>query len=473
VSLWLCLRFHQLPLECLNRSEEQAVVVLEKQRVLRANDCARSVGVREGMKAATVRALVGDAPLQVVERDRDTERRSLQQLCCWAYGVSPTLYAWREDCLQMEVGSCLALYRGLEPLLTEVQMGIRKRGFSALHALAPTPRAAWLLTFAEDDGSDIDQPLEERLAPLPLSLLADFGQTVDSLRRAGLHSLGDALALPPRALGRRCGREFCDFLQQVTGQKEDLQPEYQPPTTFSDEYWFGYEVKANDELLPAMQQLLQSLCNFLRNTQLQTAELNWQLSGIDHSVRELCVRSTSSHSNWQSWLDLTRIRLERLELRVGIEGISLLCRNLQCGQLENIDLFNPRKQREPLASLLDRLRSRLGLRAVEKVGCRDEHVPELALHTCSDRPASDEAVAHGRQRPFWLMRQPQPLPGDRERLHWQGELELVYGPERIEDNWWQQPVSRDYYIARGERGDYYWVFRDRLAQRWYIHGIFA
>ena len=27
-----------------------------------------------GMKAATVRALVGDAPLQVVERDRDTEQ---------------------------------------------------------------------------------------------------------------------------------------------------------------------------------------------------------------------------------------------------------------------------------------------------------------------------------------------------------------------------------------------------------------
>lgn len=473
MSLWLCLRFHQLPLECLSRAEEQAVVVLEKQRVLRANDCARSVGVREGMKAATVRALVGEEPLQVLERDRDAETRSLQQLCCWAYGVSPTLYAWRDDCLQMEVGSCLVLYRGLEPLLTEVSTGIRKRRFSARHALAPTPRAAWLLTFADDDGGDISRPLEERLAPLPLSLLDDFGQTVDSLRRAGLHTLGDILALPAQALGRRCGREFCDFLRQVTGQQEDLQPEYQPPATFADEYWFGYEVKANDELLPAMQQLLQSLCRFLRNTQLQTAELTWQLTGIDSSVRELRVRSTSSHSNWRSWLDLTRIRLDRLELRVGVEGIALLCRSLQCGQLENIDLFNPRKQREPLASLLDRLRSRLGLHAVEKVGCRDEHVPEFALHTFSDRPAADTANAHDRQRPFWLMRQPQPLPGDRQRLHWQGELELVYGPERIEDNWWQQPVSRDYYIARGERGDYYWVFRDRLAQRWYIHGIFA
>ena len=35
MSLWLCLRFQQLPLQCLNRSEQQPVVVLERQRVLR------------------------------------------------------------------------------------------------------------------------------------------------------------------------------------------------------------------------------------------------------------------------------------------------------------------------------------------------------------------------------------------------------------------------------------------------------
>ena len=230
MSLWLCLRFHQLPLQCLNRSEQQAVVVLEKQRVLRANDNAGAQGVNQGMKVATVRALVGEAPLQLLERDTEAEVRCLQQLCCWAYGVTPTLYSWREDCLQLEVGSCLTLYRGLAPLLASVETGIHKRGFSVRYALAPTPRAAWLLTFAEGErATAIEQPLEERLAPLPLALLTDYGGTVDSLRRAGLHNLGDILQLPPRALGRRCGREFCDFLQQVTGQREDIQPDYTPP----------------------------------------------------------------------------------------------------------------------------------------------------------------------------------------------------------------------------------------------------
>ena len=42
-------------------------------------------------------------------------------------------------------------------------------------------------------------PLEERLAPLPLALLDRFADVVDSLRRAGLHTLGDVLALPGSA----------------------------------------------------------------------------------------------------------------------------------------------------------------------------------------------------------------------------------------------------------------------------------
>ncbi len=473
MSLWLCLRFHQLPLQCLDRSEDWAIALLYKQRVLRANDSAAALGVREGMSAATVRALAGEEPVKLLERDAAAEGRCLQQLCCWAYGISPSLYSCNGDCLQLEVGSCLSLYGGLEPLLEWVNRGLARRGFQASAGLAATPKAAWLLSFAEDsEATAIDRPLEDRLAPLPLALLKEFPGTVDSLRRAGLHTLKDILDLPPAALARRCGRDFGHFLQQVLGQREDIQPDFQPPATFSDEYWFGYEVKANEELLPAMQVLLQSLCRFLRNTQLQTAEIHWQLIGIDGSLQDICVRSSASHSDCRSWQQLTRIRLERLELRAGVEGIALACRQLASGELENIDLFSPRKQGEPLAGLLDRLRNRLGLQAVEKIGCRDEHLPEYALHVSSDRPAADAGIPC-RQRPFWLLPQPQLLARRNRRLHWQGPLELVYGPERIEDNWWRQPVSRDYYIARSDRGQHYWIFRDRREKQWYIHGIFT
>ena len=209
MSLWLCLRFEQLPLQCLSRSEDHPIAVLVAQRVLRANDCASALGVRQGMGTATVRALAGDEPVQLLERDATAEARCLAQLCCWAYSITPTLHTWREDCLQLEIEGCLTLFRGLDALLAEVAGGIGSRGFYARYGLASTPAAAWLMSFTDTEtGTAIHRPLEERLAPLPLSLLEDFTATVDSLRRAGLHKLGDILALPPAALGRRCGKAF-------------------------------------------------------------------------------------------------------------------------------------------------------------------------------------------------------------------------------------------------------------------------
>ena len=478
MSLWLCLRFDQLPLDSLNRSEQHPVAVLARQRVIRANDCAAALGIRPGMGSATVRTLAADEPVQLLERDESAEQRCLQQLCCWAYSITPSLHTWREDCLQLEISGCLTLFRGLEPLLAEVSSGIGSRGYRVRQALAPTPGAAWLLTFAPAETAlALELPVEQRLAPLPLDMLTDFTTTVDSLRRAGLHTLGDILALPANALARRCGKAFTQFLQQVLGQRDDLHPHYQPPASFSDEYWFGYEVKTNDELLPAVQQLLKSLCRFLRNTQLQTSDICWQLVGIDSKVRELEVRSASSHSDWAKWYELTSIRLEQLQLEGSVEGLALTCRELRSGQVENIDLFSPHLQREPLAALLDRLQSRLGLAAIEKIGCRDEHLPELAVLTGSDHPGDDQASTTTSrpcaQRPFWLLPQPQGLKQRGSQLYWNGALELLYGPERIEDNWWREAVSRDYYIAANSDGGHYWIFRDRLDKHWYIHGIFA
>jgi protein ImuB len=312
------------------------------------------------------------------------------------------------------------------------------------------------------------------------------------LRRAGLHHFGDILGLPVKSLGRRCGKRFTHFLQQVLGQREDLKPDYQPPATFSDEYWFGYEVKTNKELMPAVQRLLQSLCRFLRNTQLRTSDITWRLVGIDHKLRDVRVCSTSSHSNWENWYQLTRLRFEQLELSDSVEGLTLECASLIPGQLDNIDMFSPHNQREPLAALLDRLRNRLGLQAIEKVGCRDEHLPELTVFLSSDEvKAQVDVSAPCAQRPFWLMPEPQELRQSRGRLYWNSRepksgpgpgnsherinsaLELIYGPERIEDNWWRKPTSRDYYVASNDNGLHYWVFCERTSRQWYIHGIFS
>jgi protein ImuB len=471
--LWLCLRFHQLPLQALSRQQaatEQALVVLEKQRVLQADDAATELGIKPGTGTATVRALADN--IRLLERDPLAEQRCLQQLCCWAYSISPSLYAYREDSLLLEVGSCLKLYQGLDPLLNRIQADLSCRAYNYCTGLAATPRAAWLLSHCEQD--DYQQPLDQQLAPLPLRLLDEFPRQVDALAKAGLWTFGDIQALPPQALARRCGGKFSHLLQQITGTAEDRQPEFQPPTIFTDDYWFGYEVEANRELQPALQRLLQSLCQFLRNTQLQCQQLQWLLYGIKREVKSFEVRCSSPHSIWREWYQLTQLKVEQLQLDIGIEGVGLRCKQLVPGNTQARDLFSQGQQREPLHSLLDRLQNRLGLQSVEKIACRDEHLPEFAGYSSNDshiNPSADSACDG--QRPFWLMPQPQALRYSRRQLYWNGRLTLLQGPERIEDNWWLDAVSRDYYVARDPQGQQYWVFRDRLQDHWYIQGVFA
>ena len=242
--------------------------MLYKQHIVRVNDCGAALGIKEDMSAATARALTesdATASFVLLQRDLGAEQRALQQLCCWAYSITPTLYIERADTLQLEIAGCLKLFRGLDALLAEISHSINTRGYQVEVGLASTPKAAWLLSFTEEkSGRDLRRPLPDRLAPLPLTLLEDFPSTVDSLGRAGLHSLGDILSLPSSALGRRCGKSFIHFLQQMLGNQLDLQPDYQPPKTYSDEYWFGYDVSVNEELFPAIQLMLQAFCQFLK-----------------------------------------------------------------------------------------------------------------------------------------------------------------------------------------------------------------
>ncbi|HLO94420.1 MAG TPA: hypothetical protein VK195_08890, partial [Burkholderiaceae bacterium] len=124
---------------------------------------------------------------------------------------------------------------------------------------------------------------------------------------------------------------------------------------------------------------------------------------------------------------------------------------------------------------------------------------------------SPAAVWPGPQ-PSWLLEPPLRLPSPRERPFYQGELQLLLGPQRVEGGWWGWPgrpllqeaghhvpqVQRDYYLARNPQGQLLWIFRARgglalvsgppdpdpeaggpapadaaPAMHWYLHGLFA
>jgi protein ImuB len=141
--------------------------------------------------------------------------------------------------------------------------------------------------------------------------------------------------------------------------------------------------------------------------------------------------------------------------------------------------------------LIERLRARLGAQAVHSVGPRPEHRPEAAWETTepavvgmassdmrtasrSRLKAAPATLPIDRDRPLWLLSSPRPLELEDGHPCFEGRLELLRGPERIETGWWESDMTRDYYVAGNPSGVRLWIYRERDGARaWFLQGVFG
>ncbi len=189
-------------------------------------------------------------------------------------------------------------------------------------------------------------------------------------------------------------------------------------------------------------------------------------------------------------MSLTEIKLQQLILKEAIHSVVLYAGDLVVMEVSALTLFkhdsweNTLEEPLPVASpheLLDKLKARLGTDAVYGVQPKQEHVPEIAWSkiapatqlTSSPQNQPAELAPPCPCRPGWLLPQPIMLKEYQHKPYWHGVLELIRGPERIDNRWWQQPVQRDYFIARHQQGQLCWVFRDMRSKRWFLHGLFG
>ncbi len=475
MQLWLCLRLHELAVQCLPQRRPQPLAVVERQRVYAVNAAASLLGLEPGMDLASARALAGENPVQMLPRDPDAEKEAIDSLCCWAYGITPHLYEFRGDCLMLEISGSLRLFGGADAILRQCTQGLACRGFNAEHAFAESPLAAWALSFTEDQSSEgTDRALRERLNPLPLQLLEPLHEEFGALQRSGFQHLADILALEPAALSRRCGHEFSELLQHLCATLSNPVVHFDPPSCFTDSFPLGYPVTNHEELAPAFEQLLESLDRYLRQRQLQTRQLRWLFYGAGGYRENLEVGASEPGSRPEEWLRLTQLRLERKPFSDEVERVQLQVVQLENAQPQSGSLFRTTGPSGTPAQLVDLLSSRLGSQAVSSLRCRDAHLPEHSSAAVAPGIADNPAPTASAQRPFWLLPTPEPLRYEGDRLYFWGQrLELLYGPERIEDGWWEAATSRDYFIARNSQEERFWVFHERRQRSWFIHGFFA
>ncbi len=488
--LWFCIYLPQLPLEALDHdSALLARAVFEDskgiRKVLLSNRAAQADGIGPGMSVNAALALRPE--LQPEERDPAKEERALQGLAGWAEKFTSFVSIESPDLLLLEIAGSLRLFGGLRDLRRQIVSGLEKQGFDASLAIAPTPLAATWLARAGRRVCIVDgRKLTGTLSRLPLACLGWPEAVYEALKGMGISSIGECLRLPREGFARRFGACRLLELDRALGRLPDPRASYRTPQQFCAEYELCEEQNDRELILHACHELLQKLERFLLTRQLSVQRIQFSFFHLKETASFLTVGCIEANHRVVRWFELLGIQFDRLTLTAPVIAIRLCGGHSQAFSVDTDTLrftgAAENQQSLPITHLIERLSARIGNELVHGVMTVAEHRPQYAwqaqgpLAQGSQCPTMANSWYEERlRRPLWMLPEPRPLQVAQDRPRYQGQLQLLDGPERLETGWWDDDgIARDYFVAINPQGICLWIFRNRSKDSvWYLHGIFG
>jgi protein ImuB len=488
-------------------------------------------GARPGARLTDARAL--DPTLVAVPADPESDTALVKRLAKWAGRWSP-LVEVGGDGLRLDVTGVTHLFGGERGLMRDVQAKFASLGLTVRVAIAPTAAAAWALahyspsplcgggsTRAErergegvlDDSAPLPGSATRRLslpreggrdvlaalAPLPVSALRLDVDTVRTLERLGLKTIGALLSVPRLALARRFrgGEDVVDALDRALGRKPE--PLTAAPVDPPPRAGLRLEEPAThpESASQALERLVPAFVSELEQRRLGARRLSLIGYRVDGSVGVASVATAIPSREPKHLQRLLADKAAALNPEFGFDAFALQADWTEdLGAAQESLVEEPSCERE-LARLVDRLTVKLGPRAVRRPLAEESHLPERAsgwvAAVSSSHPRIKPGTREERRRPQRLLDRPEAIDviyatpeGMPRRFMWRRavhDIALVEGPERIAPEWWRQSFStrlRDYYRVEDAEGRRYWIYREGLIgdgrgglPNWFIHGLFG
>lgn len=469
-----------------------------QRRVLHAVDpAARALGLRPGMPLAAAQALT--QAFAAMEYEPEAEARWLRFLAAWAYRFSSQVSLCGRQALVLEVQGSHGLFGPWPVFEARLREELGLLGFRHRIVAAPHPAAARALANAHDGLAVAGEAaLRQALGQLPVERAGFAADTAQAFARMGLRRLRQVLALPRESVARRFPPEVLSHLDALLGQRTPVMESYRPPDRFDARIELGYDVESSQALLFPLRRLTSDLAAFLAGRDGGVQRFALRLEHEGRAGTEVTVGLLSPEREPALLFELAGNRLERAAVPAPVRALRLCADELPPFVPAHRELFDPRPQQAmPWERLRERLRARLGERAVHGLRTHEDHRPERAWRGESangrlgDGQAAPRRQASGPAgsaaqlpamaftRPGWLLATPIVL---------RGVARTLSGPERIETGWWDGgDVRRDYYVVETRAGQHAWAFRPvgcggsvgsaesiRPAERdFMLHGWFA
>lgn len=479
--------------------------------VITYNRLAAGRGISVGMSVAEARSLCADANRHrtpcFLPHDPQADREALRRLA-WSCDRFSPVVGLEEDsspeCLLFDLTGCAPLFGGEENLARELQRQMQQFGLRVRIAAAGTVGAAWALAHCHRDAQDIllagAERMSRMLRKLPVTALRLPSAILGRLEEFQLRHIGQLLAIPRESLPSRFGKQLLQRVDQALGTlPEEIVPLRRPEPV--EAVWeTETPLQSQAALETVMTQLLESVLSRLQDRGEGVQQMTLGLSSPGHQTQKLTVECVRPTAEFTHLLDLLRLRWERQVFPDGLHRIHLSV--LQAGRQTWSEglLWQPdhvMHHERDLERLIERLSSRLGTESVLRPVLTEDVQPERSFrcdpavtegHRNAHRsPKGEDRVDGGSApvlsrltRPVWLLSVPEPVEamsadaaGPPYRFRRANESYTIarhWGPERITTGWWrQQYLRRDYYQVEATGGERFWLFRELVSGRWFLH----
>ncbi len=457
------------------------------------------------------------------------DRQALEALARGCFQFSPGVGiedSPAPESLFVELDGLEHLFGSESVLVRTIQQHFAQQHLRVRLAVADTLGAAWACAhFGRPAGALVEGPgdLEavpirippgqtlSALRPLPVECLRLAEATLGWLHALGISRVEDLERLPKSEWPSRFGPELVRRWDQALGLVAEPICALSPPAELELRQGLDVPATGQESLVSVFGQLFAQAIHRLRSAGRGILAARCGLECIPAGQEiEFSLGVVEASGSLEHWLDLLRLRLERVRLAGPVRAVVLKITQsavLPWRQQELFETGGGPLDRRAVAALVDRLTSRLGPQAVLRAALRPEAQPEKSFWyepILPGRPVAKPAPWLGARPACPASRPALPMPaacravlgfrplrlvapmalrciavaphGPPLCFHWKGKAyrtAQAWGPERIETGWWRGPrILRDYYRVETTTGQRFWLFRCGRLGRWFLHGTF-
>lgn len=473
-------------------------------RIVALDICGEKAGLKRGQGLAEARAMLPG--IEIIAADPVADKALLTSLADWCDGYTPLVAMDGTNGLYLDITGCVHLHGSEQSLLASILSRLFRLGIEVRGAISSSAGLSWAMAryrpghiAGPNDGEDV-------LSPLPLAALRLPLDTIGTLARVGLKTVGDLMPLPRAPLARRFGPSVLLRLDQALGfEDEPLSPRL-PVASLSAERRLASPIQDEEDILGLTLQLAKTLRQSLEEREEGGRLFELVLFRVDGKVFRIRAATSAAVKDPERISALYRDRLQAvhddLDAGYGFEILRLCVLKTEHDAAVQEDFSGRTDPGRSLSAFADRVLARFGPESLSVLALQESHVPERAvafapiagIAQAIAQPATDpRSAANPPARPLRLFRHPErvdaiatELPeGAPASFKWRRtayQVARAEGPERIAAEWWidgENAPTRDYFRIEDAEGRRFWLFRDGLygqtaaSPQWFMHGIFA